>query len=606
MNGWTEDIISVEEAQTLAGLFQERVRRTPDAVAYRSYDKSRETWRDTSWREMADEVARWQAALEQEGLQPGDRVAISLRNCKEWVIFDQAALGLGLVVVPLYPDDRPDSVGYILSDAAVKLLLLPDYARWKRLASALASCPTLERVLILEAASAVAEAGCDGRLRCVPEWLPDGPVELQNRAEDPNRLASIVYTSGTTGRPKGVMLSHRNMLWNAHAALQMVKAYREDVFLSFLPLSHTLERTGGYYFPMMAGSTVAYARSIPQLAEDMKTVQPTVLIAVPRIFERIYARIHEQMARKRAPARWLFQTTLRVGWARFEAGQGRARRNPLLAAWSPLDRLVASRIRAGFGGRLRIAVSGGAALPPQVGRLFIAMGITVLQGYGLTETSPVVSVNVPEDNDPASVGLPLPGLEVRIGAKDELQVRSPGVMLGYWNNHVATAAMIDPDGWLRTGDQARIEHGHIYITGRIKDVLVLSNGEKVPPGDMEAAIAMDPLFEQVMVIGEGKPYLAALLVLNADLWFGLAQDLGLDPFDRANLNNERLHGHIIARLARLLGGFPSYAKIRRAILSLDPWTVDDGLLTPTLKVKRNQVLAHYAAQIERLYEDGPA
>src|SRR5690606_3330494 len=186
----------------------------------------------------------------------------------------------------------------------------------------------------------------------------------------------------------------------------MVKAYREDVFLSFLPLSHTLERTGGYYLPMMAGSTVAYARSIPQLAEDMKTVQPTVLIAVPRIFERIYARIHEQMARKRAPARWLFQATLRVGWARFEAGQGQARRNPLLAAWSPLDRLVASRIRAGFGGRLRIAVSGGAALPPQVGRLFIAMGITVLQGYGLTETSPVVSVNVPEDNDPASVGLP--------------------------------------------------------------------------------------------------------------------------------------------------------------------------------------------------------
>lgn len=606
MNGWTEDVISVEEAGTLAGLFQERVRRTPDAVAYRSFDKARESWCDTTWREMAEEVACWQRALAQEGLQPGDRVALSLRNCKEWVVFEQAALSLGLVVVPLYPDDSPDNMSYILGDAAVKLLLVPDAARWKRLAPAVASCPVLVRVLVLNSGNSTADMESDERLRLVSEWLPAGAAELQNRVTDPHRLASIVYTSGTTGRPKGVMLSHYNMVWDAHASLQLVKAYREDIFLSFLPLSHTLERTGGYYLPMMAGSTVAYARSIPQLAEDMKTIRPTALIAVPRIFERVYSRIMEQMAGRPAPTRWLFQTALRVGWKRFQVAQGCARPSPLLTSWPLLERLVAARITAAFGGRLRIAVSGGAPLLAPVGRLFIAMGITLLQGYGLTETSPVISVNTPEDNDPASVGIPLPGIEVRIGAKDELLVRTPGMMLGYWNNHVATAAMIDADGWLHTGDQARIENNHIYITGRLKDVLVLSNGEKVPPADMESAIAMDPLFEQAVVVGEGRSYLSALLVLNADLWFGLAQDLGLDPFDRKSLEDDRLHNHVIARLAKLLRGFPGYTKIRRVVLSFDPWTVDNGLLTPTFKVKRKEVLARYAEQVERLYEKGPA
>lgn len=607
MNGWTEDIISVEEAGTLAGLFQERVRRTPDAVAYRSFDKLHESWYDTTWREMAEEVARWQQALAQEGLQPGDRVALSLRNCKEWVVFDQAAVGLGLVVVPLYPDDSPDNMSYILGDAAAKLLLVPDLARWNRLAPAVASCPALGRVLALNSGNSTADPEPDERLRLVSEWLPAaGAAELQNRVTDPHRLASIVYTSGTTGRPKGVMLSHYNMLWDAHASLQLVKAYREDVFLSFLPLSHTLERTGGYYLPMMAGSVVAYARSITQLAEDMKTIRPTALIAVPRIFERVYSRIMEQMAKRPASARWLFHTAIRVGWKRFEVAQGRARPNPMLTSWPLLERLVATRITAAFGGRLRIAVSGGAPLLAPVGRLFIAMGITLLQGYGLTETSPVISVNTPENNDPASVGIALPGLEVQVGAKDELLVRTPGMMLGYWNNHVATAAMVDAEGWLHTGDQARIENGRIYITGRIKDVLVLSNGEKVPPGDMESVIAMDPLFEQAMVVGEGRSYLSALLVLNAELWFGLAQDLELDPFDRDSLEDDRLHSYVIAQLAKLLHDFPGYAKVRRVILSLDPWTVDNGLLTPTLKVKRKEVLARYAEQVERLYEKGPA
>jgi long-chain acyl-CoA synthetase len=240
-----------------------------------------------------------------------------------------------------------------------------------------------------------------------------------------------------------------------------------------------------------------------------------------------------------------------------------------------------------------------------VAHQFIGLGIPLQQGYGLTETSPIVSVNTLDSNDPASVGLPLRGVQVRIGADDELQVHGPGVMLGYWNNHAATSRIIDADGWLHTGDQARIENGHIYITGRLKDILVLSNGEKVPPGDMEMAITLDPLFEQVMVVGEGKPYLSALAVLNNELWSGLAREYGLDPEDAASLAHPRLTGDMLSRIRLALRDFPGFAKIRRLSLLLEPWTVDNGLMTPTLKVKRAKVLEKCARQVKGMYAEGP-
>ena len=445
----------------------------------------------------------------------------------------------------------------------------------------------------------------DERVRFVPGWLPRESRSLVRRPGDPHALASIVYTSGTTGRPKGVMLSHYNMLSIAHAALTMIDVYQEDLFLSFLPLSHTLERTGGYYLPMMTGSTVAYARSVPQLAEDLLTIRPTVLIAVPRIFERVFVRIQGQLDKQSALARALFRLTTGVGWRRFERQQQRAGWHPKLLAWPLLKRLVADKVTAKLGGRLRLTVSGGAALPVPVAKTFISLGVPILQGYGLTETSPVISVNLPLDNDPASVGVPLNGVEARIGEDDELLVKTPGRMLGYWNNHAATAEMIDPDGWLHTGDQARIEHGHIYITGRLKDILVLSNGEKVPPMDMEMAICLDPLIDQALVVGEGRPYLSAILVLNPDGWLGLARHYGLDDYAEASLENEKLRNHFVNVIRQQLSDFPGYAKVRRVLLVREPWTVDNGLLTPTLKVKRALALAKFADRIERLYAGGP-
>jgi len=607
MNQWTEDIISAENAGTLDGLFSRRVRRTPELTAYRSFDPVSKQWQDTSWGTMGEAVARWQTALAAEGLQPGDRVAVHLRNSREWVCFDQAALGCGLVIVPLYTDDRPENIAYITQDSAVRVLLVQDVSSWKRLAPSLNHHEDLGRVLILQRPGSVPEEiAADERVRFVDDWLPEQAAAPATRDGDPHELASIVYTSGTTGRPKGVMLSHYNMLSIAHAALTMIDCFEEDLFLSFLPLSHTLERTAGYYLPMMAGATVAYARSVPQLAEDLQNIRPTIMIAVPRIFERVFARIHGQMDKQSAVKRGLFNLTTAIGWRRFERQQQRASWRPGQLLWPVLNRLVAGKVTSKLGGRLRIAVSGGAALPVTVAKMFIGLGVPILQGYGLTETSPVISVNVPDDNEPSSVGIALNGVEARIGDNDELLVKTPGMMQGYWNNHAATAEIIDPEGWLHTGDQARIEKGHIYITGRLKDILVLSNGEKIPPMDMELAICLDPLIDQALVIGEGQPYLAAILVLSPDEWPGLARRFGLDDSLDEILKNEKLNNHLVRAVRGRLTDFPGYAKVRRVILTREPWTVDNGLQTPTLKVKRAKVLEKFAAEIEALYASGPA
>lgn len=593
------DYISVEQAGTLYGLFRERLARSPDHPAYRSYSAQSQEWYSTSWQEMATEIARWQKALSGEKLKPGDRVALNLRNCKEWVCFDQAAMGLGLVVVPLYPDDRPDNVAYILQDADVKCLFLQNSHQWKRLRPSLGQAHNLSRIIILHDDEDILEEPAV----YASHWLPVDGGSIRDWDADPHQLASIIYTSGTTGRPKGVMLSHHNMLSVAAASLQYFDIVPEDSFLSFLPLSHTLERTAGYYLPIMAGACVAYSRGIPQLADDLQLIKPSILIAVPRIFERFYTRLQTQLSEKDALSRLLFRATVNIGWNNFEYRQGRRGWHPGFIVLPLLNRLVARKVLDRLGGRIRLAISGGAPLPELVARQFIGLGLTLLQGYGLTELSPVVSVNEPDNNFPASVGRAIPGVTVKIGEHDELLVRGPGNMLGYWNNHKATAQTIDADGWLHTGDQARIsDTGHIYITGRIKDILVLSNGEKVPPADMESAILADPLFEQALIVGEGKSYLSALLVLNGDKWFSLARELNLDPMDKRSLNDKALQQFVIQRLRQLLHDFPAYAKIRRVSLKLEAWTIENGLLTPTMKVKRAKVIEHYQDDIARLYE----
>ncbi|MGD8783256.1 MAG: long-chain fatty acid--CoA ligase [Thioalkalispiraceae bacterium] len=597
------EYIPADLAGTLDGLFRERVRQTPDKSAYTYYERTNKQWVDLSWQAMANKISRWQTALANTELEKTDRIAICVKNSPEWVMADQAALGMGMVVVPLYIDDRPDNVAYVIQDSGSQLLVIQNSKHWQNLAqTAPEALKGVKHVIIIEGAAEHTPADEDApRLWTLAEWMNHDPTTLRERGGDSDDLATIVYTSGTTGKPKGVMLSHRNILTIAEGAGKAVRIKGYQKLLSFLPLSHTFERTCGYYTPMMWGLQITYARSVQQLADDLLTVQPHVLVSVPRIFERVYERIQSQLEKESAIKRRIFKQTVNTGWRNFCAQQGRGHRGPDHLLWPLLKKKVADNLLARLGGNLEMAISGGAALPQPVAKLFLSMGLNLIQGYGMTESSPVVCANRPEANDPNSVGQPLENVQVRIGENDELQVKSPGVMLGYWNNHKATREVITKDGWLRTGDKASIENNMIYITGRIKDILVMSNGEKIPPVDMEDAIKLDPLFENAIIVGESKPYLSALVVLNSENWFSLAKQHGLDPFDQKALSNTKLQKTLLQHIADALHDFPGYAKVRRVTALLEPWTVENGLLTPTLKTKRQLIVERFEDDIESMY-----
>ncbi len=592
------DLIPSELFPTVPAMFRERLRRSPDAAAYTQYDEETAQWHDVTWNEVATQVGRWQQAMRGEGLKAGDRVAIQMRNRLLWPIFDQAALGLGLIVVPLYTEDRADNLAYVLEHSGARLLLVEGEAQWRAMETSCQRLDELQRVLV---AGDLQSAG-DVCLTAVDDWLDEGEPPLLQEEGAPDSAATIVYTSGTTGRPKGVVLTHRNLVSNCEAANYAVSMLPDDVLLSFLPLSHTLERTAGYYMPMMSGSRVAFARSVADLPEDLKRVRPTVLIAVPRIFERVYGRINEGLQQAPAWRRGLFRLAVDTGWKAFKYRQGQSDSAPSRLLCSLLDRLVGAKVRKAFGGRLRVAISGGAPLPYAVARTFIGLGLNLLQGYGLTESSPVIAVNTLTANRPRSIGRPVFGVEVRIGENQELLARGPNIMQGYWRNPEATAAAIDAEGWLHTGDQARIEEGFVYITGRIKEIIVLANGEKVPPADLEGAIIGDPLFEQAVVVGEGMPYLSALLVLNESVWKEEAAALGVAIDSEQALDERRVQELLLARVAERLRDFPGYARIFHVRAYRTPWTLEDGLCTPTMKLKRNRIVERFAADIERMYE----
>ena len=597
------DYITPEVASTLPGLLQQRVLRSENANAY-GYHEDEHGWRELTWQNVAKHVAKIQQAIKQEQLDKGDRVAIMLRNCPEWVMFDIAAMACGLVTVPLYTNDRPDNVAYVIKDAGVKLLLIQNQRQWRELSKIPSITDTLKRVISVEELASDEE---NAQLVSLLQWsnITDNAARFTVENLTSEDLATIVYTSGTTGKPKGVMLSHKNILSNAYAALQCGDFYPEDVFLSFLPLSHTLERTGGCYLPMMAGSKVCFARSVQQLAEDIQAVRPTTFISVPRIYEMIYAKVLGSLEKESSFKKKIFELALNVGWRRFQyqTKTKTAGWHWSLLFWPVLDHLVAKKIKQRLGGRLRYAIAGGAALNKSIAQFFISLGIPVYQGYGMTESSPTISVGRQEDSDPFSIGKPLPGIEIKITEQGELCTKSDCVMLGYFNNQQATQEVIDEEGWLHSGDLASIsDEGYLYITGRIKDIIVLTSAEKIPPQDMETTICADPLFDQAMIIGEGKPFLSALLVLNEVEWRVLATKLGLDRKKSESLHDSGAHKYIVKHLSKCLREFPGYAQVRRISLYLEPWSIENGLLTPTLKTKRPQLLKTFAQDIDAMYE----
>jgi len=442
----------------------------------------------------------------------------------------------------------------------------------------------------------------------LPAWLAAGSLSSQasHVALSGETLAAIVYTSGTTGRPKGVMLTHNNVLANIRAMMSAVTVRASDVFLSFLPLSHTFERTVGYYLPIAAGSCVAYVRSVAHIADDMQIVRPTVLVSVPRIYERAHIKLLDSLADASRITQRLFALTQRTGWRLFcrrqhfpTADSGQPWMDAFLFA--VLQPLVARKVLAQFGGRLRIAVCGGAPLSQTVAECFLALGLPLVQGYGMTETSPVVACNTPDDNWPTTVGKPLPGVAVRIGQNQELQVCGPSVMAGYWKRPEEGARAMTADGWLHTGDQAVMEAGRVRIIGRIKEIIVTSTGEKIAPADLELAITTDPLFEQALVIGDNRPFIAVFVVLTPKGLAELLQQLQPDASESISLDSPVLRDAVLRKVRQASTGFPAYAVPRVVRIARESWSLQNGLMTPTLKLKRNALLAHFHDDIDEIY-----
>jgi long-chain acyl-CoA synthetase len=594
---------------TLAELFAWRVARTPDAVAYRQFDRTANAWTDLTWHAVRARTRLFDAALIASAITRGARVAILLPNGVDTVCIDQAALGRGCVPVPLHVLDNPASIAWILADSDASILFAASDAQWNAIQGVGIELAALKVVVVARREAAATATDGTRRVLTLDEWLALGAscASLGVRVEppDPQDLAAIVYTSGTTGRPKGVMLTHANVVSNVTATMRRVAAADGDVFLSFLPLSHTFERTVGYYLPIAAGCCVAFSRSVADLPADLRQIRPTILVSVPRIYERVYAGMQAAVA----PSRWrsaMLRWAQAIGWERYRRSAAGLRSSPvsvlLDAVWPLFDRLVARRVREQFGGRLRIAVSGGAAMSQVIARCFLGFGVPVVQGYGMTETSPVVAANTPEDNDPTTVGRLLDGVEVRIGENRELLVRGPGVMRGYWKREAETAQAF-VDGWLRTGDQAALEEGRLRILGRVKEIIVTSTGEKIAPADLELAITGDPLFDQAWVLGEGRPFIACIVVLNGAQWTTLAHRLGLDPQAPASLAAPAALGEAMRRIDAQTRSFPRHGQPRRVVLTLEAWTMENTLMTPTLKLKRLNLQARFADVVERLYAE---
>lgn len=593
----------LENFTTLPQLLVNSVERYGEREALRQFDKETKSWHSLSYAQLMVRVMEWRRAYAAMNLERGTRIGILMPNSIDHACADQAAQANGLVPVPLHAIDTPGASAFILSDSRAKVLVTNKLTRWKQIKAAGGDLQDLTAVIITE--DEVDDE--TGMVRGLSEWLAAGThvVELPEGPKEDD-LAGIVYTSGTTGRPKGVMLTHGNIVSNVKATLECVFPQVGDIFLSFLPLSHTFERTAGYYLALATGCTIAYNRSVLLLADDLKTIRPTVIISVPRVYERIFARVHDKLKKSRPAARYLFDWAVEIGWRDF------CRRNHLPVehtgrAWldglmRPLVRKVSSTLLDQFGGRLRIAISGGAALSSKVARTFCGLGLPIIQGYGMTEASPIIAGNNRTLNQPNTVGKPFNNVEVRLGEGDEIQIKGPSITRGYWNRPDATADAFTEDGWFRTGDVGGFnELGLLSIKGRIKEIIVTSTGEKVPPADLEAAIETDPLFSQCYVIGENRPYLSLITVVNPDEWASFAKSCGVDPADPASLDNPSVKTAALKRAKTAAGEFPHYALPRAVVLTQEPWTIENGLITPTLKLKRGPLSKKFANVIAQLY-----
>lgn len=547
------------------------------------------TWQPLTWGEVADRVRAVAAGLIASGIGPGDRVALMSPTRVEWTIADLAILAAGAVTVPIYETSAPDQCAWILSDSGATMALCSDAERAATLEEARVKADDLAEILVIDKGGldTLAERGADA-LDAVDERVAGLTGDS---------LASIIYTSGTTGNPKGCILTHANILVTARQAqlaLSSVLLPDDASTLLFIPLAHIFARV--IQFAVLdAGTLLGYARSIQTLSDDLQTFRPTFLLAVPRIFEKVFnaAQAKAQGARARV----------------FDAAVGTATEwstaeNPGLVTnlkRAVFDRLVYSKLRAALGGRIRHCISGGAPLAPHLAHFFRAVGVDILEGYGLTETTAASAVNPPEWNKIGTVGQPWPGTEFRVADDGELLIHGPGVFQGYWQNDAATAEVLE-DGWFHTGDLGTIDDdGFISITGRKKEIIVTAGGKNVAPAVLEERMKAHRLISQVMVIGDQRPFIGALITLDPDELerFATERDLGSNMTQVARSSEVR--AEVDAAVADANAAVSRAESIRRTVILDRDFTIEEGELTPTLKVRRMVVSDHFADAIEELY-----
>jgi len=543
------------------------------------------------------------------GVRRGDRVALLSENRPDWSVTDLAILSLGAVNVPIYTTQAPDQVRYILEDSGARVLLVSNKRIYRHARPGVEGVGGLEKVVFFDAEGATAVEGALalGELELQGAELDRLEPEVFGRALHavrPEDLATIIYTSGTTGEPKGVMLTHSNFVSNVLAISSALPIYPTDVCLSVLPLSHIFERTCFYVF-CHNGVSVYYAASFDQVGEYLREVRPTIMTAVPRLFEKVYHRIVKRGTSAGGWRSGLFTWALGVGQRYAEIRDKGERVPPLLEIQQEVaSRLVFSKWREGVGGRLRYFVSGGAALSPTLAYSFLGAGINILQGYGMTETC-VVSANRPDDNRVGSSGRPFPGVELKIDPEGEILVRGPNIMKGYYNHPRETAAVFADDGWFRTGDVGHLDgDGRLYITDRKKELFKLSNGKYVAPQLVESLVKESPLVSQVVVVGAGRKQPAALVVPDYE---ALAAAL---PTPQAEEHTQRVAWSqnpeavklVQREVSRLTSTLHDYERVRKVALLPEEFSIDGGELTPTLKVKRRVVDEKYRDVIESLYD----
>lgn len=588
--------------QTLPKMIRERLRLHPQKAALRR--KGDQGYEDISWQAMCEQIELFGRSLVATGIRPGDRVAIMARNCPEWVYADLGALSAGAISVPVYHTEGMEALEHIINDSGSRVLFLQSSLTAAGIENGLDRLPGLEQIILLEGEIDHPKAlSLDAFLaRATAASAPE--LEALLIQGTPADTATIVYTSGTTGLPKGTILTHENILSNIRAAVTLFSIGIGDISLSFLPLSHVFERVDGYYLMLHQGAVIAYAESIDTVPLNLAEVRPTVVISVPRLYEKMYARVMERVLDGPWLKKQLFFGALKIGRAHSSRQLAGEPVGGLLKAGMALARkAVFSKLREHLGGRLRFFISGGAPLARDIAEFFLAAGIPIYEGYGLTETAGGIAVNSPDRMRPGSVGQALPGIDLRIADDGEILVRGRGVFQGYWNRPDLSREVFT-DRWFHTGDIGELgRDGFLSITDRKKDLIVTAGGENIAPQNLENRFKSDKFLANAMVYGDGKPFLTALLVPNFENLEKYARYKEIDYLNHCDLvTHPRILDLVRRRIDPLQADLPSFNRIKRFTLISRDFSADEGEVTPTLKIKRKVIRSHFDKVLEAMYQ----